>query len=224
MAGYGDETEIKRQLGLVDADPDDAGAIARVAALNEALSRVFDAKCNRTGTADETRTIDAGNGLAGGVWWWNWAWMAGGGAPAAPTFGVLVLPAPIVSVDSIFEGGLWDGASWDDETEVVAADYRLTTGSTAGGFYAIERVGGGGWAGPVRVTGTWLDAAWTALTVPVEVEEALTFLVVHHYREDLMSPAGVVGPEGTVVPSRNPWAFERVKAVIDRYRVVELVV
>ena len=112
---------------------------------------------------------------------------------------------------------------WDDETTLAATDYRLAGGDAASGYYRIERLTGG-WAGPTRITGTWLDASWTDATVPFDVIEALTFLVVHHYREDQMSPAGVVGPDGMQVPTRNPWGYDQVRTAIDRYRVFEVVV
>lgn len=219
MAGYGDATEIKRQLELADADPDDAAKIARVAVLNESLSRNFDQKVNRTGTASETRTVQVGP-HPGSFWFYPVAAWPSADDPAYP--GAIALPWPVLTVSAIAEGGTWDGSAWDGETTLDAADYRLTGGDAAGGYYRIDRLLGPAWAGPVRITGTWLNAAWT--NPPADVVEAVTFLVVHHYREDAMSPAGVVGPDGMQVPTRNPWAYGRVVEAIRRWRVYEVAV
>lgn len=220
MAGYGDEDEIKRQLSLDDGNPDDAGAIVRVAQINEELSRVFDIRCGRHGTADETRTVDASARIwSGDAWWPSWGWLD----PITAAYRAdLILPWPVLAVTGISVGGTWDGAAWDGETALDADAYRLAWGDASRGFYRVERLDGSGWSGPVRIAGTWLNAAFT--DPPDEVIGALTFLVVQHFREDQMSPAGVVGPDGMQVPSRNPWGYERVKAVIERYRVFEVVV
>jgi hypothetical protein len=221
MAGYADADEVLRQLERTESSADYAAVLARVTELNTSLSRLFDSKCNRTNAASETRTINVGPAL-GSFWFypigWPYAYATG------PYAGTVVLPWPVLTVSSIKEGGTWDGAAWDGETTLAATDYRLTGGDAARGYYRIDRVLGAGWAGPVRITGTWLDAAWTEATVPPEDIDALTFLVVSHYREEMMSPAGVVGPDGTQVPTRNPWGYERVKEAINRYRVYEVVV
>lgn len=211
MAGYADLDEVMRQL---DRDPDaaeHAAVLARAAELSEALSRLFDAACGRTGAAAETRTVEAPVAYSRPLGW----------PFGAVAFSTLVLPAPVLAVTAVAESGTWDGSAWSGELAVDAADYRLVLGDAAGGFRGIERLGGG-WAGPVRVTGTWLDAAWD--DPPADVVEALTFLVVREFREDAQGPGGTVGPEGLPVPSRNPWRYERVKAAVRRHRVAGLVV
>jgi hypothetical protein len=222
MAGYGDADEVMRQLERTESSADYAAVLARVGELNASLSRLFDSKCNRTNPASETRTVQVGP--SGGSFWFYplgaWPYVDETG----PYAGALILPTPVLTVSAVKEGGTWDGAAWDDETTLAATDYRLTGGDAARGYYRVERLLGPGWGGPVRITGTWIDAAWTEATVPPEVVDALTFLVVSHYREEMTSPAGVVGPDGLAVPTRNPWGYERVKEAINRYRVYEVVV
>jgi hypothetical protein len=221
MAGYGDVDEVMRQLERTEGSADYAAVLARVTELNESLSRNFDQKVRRTGTASETRTINVGPAL-GSFWFYPVGWPVA--YATGPYAGTIVLPWPVLTVSAIAEGGTWDGAAWDDGTTLAATDYRLAGGDAARGYYRIDRLLGPGWAGPTRITGTWLDAPWTAATVPADVVEALTFLVVHHFREDQMSPAGVVGPDGAQVPTRNPWNYGRVVEAINRHRVYEVVV
>jgi hypothetical protein len=215
VTAYGDPDEIERQLtagGVALGAPE----VARIAALNEALSRLFDAKCNRTGTSVETRTVDAPA---------PWATLPIVATPFPPSSGFvadLVLPWPVLAVTAIDEGGTWNGTTWDDGTALAVADYRLAGGDAVAGYRRIERLSGLGWAGPVRIAGTWINAAWTS--PPAIVVEALNFLVAHHYREDAASPGGLVGGDGLQMPARNPWAYERVKAAIRTYGIYELVI
>jgi hypothetical protein len=222
MAGYGDPDEIIRQLERTESSADYAAVLARVTELNESLSRNFDQKVRRTGTSSETRTVQVGP-HTGSFWFYPiaaWPYVSAVG----PYAGTIVLPWPVLTVSAIAEGGTWNGTAWADGTTLAADAYRLTGGDAARGYHQIERVTGPAWGGPVRITGTWLDAPWTAATVPADVVEALTFLVVHHFREDQMGPAGVVGPDGLPVPTRNPWNYGRVVEAINRHRVYEVVV
>ncbi len=60
--------------------------------------------------------------------------------------------------------------------------------------------------------------------MPDEIVSVVTWLVIHTDRVEQASPAGEIGPDGLTVRPYNPWKFERVAAVIDRYRVTRLVV
>jgi len=130
---YADEAEVMRLLGMVDPTAEQE---ARVAQLNEELSRVFDEKTGRTfggGTvAPTTRECT--------------------GYPAQ----TLVLPWPAVSIAGIAEGGTWDGMAFAGQTTLAAAEWRPWNVDTEGRIWAIRRENGA-WSREVRITGVWAD-------------------------------------------------------------------
>lgn len=205
MAGYADLDAVKYQLRVNDTDELDAQQIERIEQLDESLSRIFDAKVGRTWAAGATvtRTISV-TGIAD----------------------VIVLKTPVRSVSAITAGGTWDGTEWT-EPDLIEIDRWILDGQDAkGNFHQIRATGwavwvgsswGTYWTGPVHITGIWADDPGGG--VPADVRDALTWLVIHHFREEFASPAGQIGPDGMIVQTRNPWVFERVSQAIKTHRV-----
>jgi len=195
---YADETEVMRLLDKVDPTAEET---ARIAQLNEELSRVFDEKTDRT---------------------------FGGGAVAPTTRGfsgcggsVLVLPYPALSVTSVATGGDWDGSTMAGETVLGAADWRPWQQDADGRIWAIRRERGV-WESEVRVTGVWADNPGGS--IPADVVALVTWLVAEHEMLDHTSPAGIEGPSGMELRPRNPWSYERTKTLIAKYRLPRMVV
>lgn len=216
MAGYGDLTAIKAMLELTGDDRRDA----RLDALNVALSAIFEDKVGRSwsGGAPTPRTVAIAAGTGP-----SWTYSGGYGS-------VLALPAPgIRALVSITVNPTWDGAAWTGGMAVDLADVQPTWQTRDGDYLGLAFGGAswpwasgvwyaGVWSGVVLVEAIWADQGGTA---PPEVVEALNFLVAEEYKQEQASPESLSGPDGLAIRTRNPWAFTRVAAVIDKYRVAE---
>lgn len=182
---------------------DEAAALAateRVTSLENGLAEALDGMIGRSfGEAPVavTRTI------------------AGGNSP------ILVIHDGIRSVVQIETGGTWDGATWTDADTVDAKDYALWSMDPDGVAYSIRSYGAD-WEGSVRVTGIFGDQPVEA--VPADIREAMTTLTVKEYRRVTSSPMDAVGPDGQVISTPSGWNDPTVKAAIDRYRLIRLVV
>jgi hypothetical protein len=213
---YANEDDVLALLDL-DSGSDEYDALVR---LENGLADMFDHKVGTAfGTAPvaELRSVAVLHG--GGGWFYPEYY----GLPiwsTSPASYRLIIDTPIRSVTGIVTGGTWNGTTWDDGTTLTADEYRLTN-HTNQGYYAIDLTAGT-WSGVVRITGIWADQV--ALDVPDDVRQAMTFLTVNEWHTDHASPAGYIGPDGIMVSPRNPWAFEKVKAAIDRHTVVGLLV
>ena len=205
MAGYADLDAVKYQLRVNDTDELDAQQIARIEQLDDSLSRVFDAKVGRTWGAGATVTRSF---------------------EASIVSNVIVLLTPVRSVSAITAGGTWDGTTWIEPDEIEIDRWILSGQDAQGNFHQIKAMAwavwpgslsGVNWTGPVHVTGVWADDPGGA--VPADVRDALTWLVIHHFREEFASPAGQIGPDGMIVQTRNPWTYERVAQAIKTHRV-----
>lgn len=210
---YANEDDVLALLDLT-TESDEYDALVR---LENGLADVFDHKVGTTfGTEPvaEMRTIGIQPIVAtwtphGVTWHRDWT-----------DSHRLILDIPLRSVTSIVTDGTWNGTTWDDGTTLTADEYRLTN-ATNQGYYAIDLTAGT-WSGVVRITGIWADQV--ALDVPDDVRQAMTFLTVNEWHTDHASPAGFIGPDGLTITPRNPWAFEKVKAAIDRHSVVQVLV
>lgn len=199
--GYADLTAVKRILDLEQLDAESAAiADARLAALDDALSRLFDTKVGRTWTGaggSQTRTV------------------------LAPRLHSDLLPLPdggILTLGSVVVGAQWTGSAWTGGNQVAAAEVLPDLKTPDGAYLALRHAYGWGWTGPVRVTASWADGG----SAPDEVVEALTFVVAEEYKQEKASPEAMVGPDGLQVSTRNPWRFERVQVAIDRHKAMVL--
>lgn len=191
---YAHQGDVLRQLKIKD---DDAAAIERVTRLENGLADVFDAKVGRTFVTEpvlpETRD------------------MRGMGSD------LLVLPVGARGVAAVAVGGTWDGLLWVDETALDPADWTPWGRDAQGKALGLQRLDGDVWWGPVRVTALWGDQDTEG--VPADVVAAMTFVTVDQYRIEQASPAGELGPEGMIVPVRNPWRYTLVAGAIERHKV-----
>jgi hypothetical protein len=195
---YAHREDVLHQCELDPEDPEHEGDILRVERLENGLCLAFDQKVGHSFGVDplpETRVVQ---GLGTDL--------LALGYPGAR------------AIASIAVGGRWDGVSWLDETLLLPTDWmRMRAERDGEGSVVTIRLMDGIWTGSVRVTAVWADQ--TLKEVPDDVREALTWLTVEEYRTRNASPAGFIGPEGLMIPTRNPWNFQLVKSAIAHHRV-----
>lgn len=141
-------------------------------------------------------------------------------------YDTLILNTPARSIVSITTGGTVSGSTMTGGTVTLAADLANRFMSSDGLIYGIS-YGGVTWPSdvhysgytsriPVVVTGDFADSD-NDEDVPADVEYAANFLIVELYKQENASPAGFTGPDGSVMPIRNPWKNETVTRVIEKY-------
>lgn len=211
--GYADLDAV-RTIANLGPQGESAAVDARLVALDDALSLIFEEKTGRRwaegAAVAETRSV----------------------ALRANAGGLVPLPHPgIRSLVGVTVGAIWDGTAWTDG-ELVPADAVLPVWESDGAYLGL-RLGlawpwgsgawyGGSWTGTALVEAVWADAPlWP---IPADVREALTFLVTEEYKQEIASPESTVGPDGLAVRTRNPWRFERVQGAIERHRLRPAVV
>ena len=192
---YGDLTAIKQMLAATGTTWDTADT-TRLERLNDAVSLLLEDKLGRRfGTGATTKAV------------------------VVESYGVsdlLVLPKPVRSVTSIVVGHTWNGTIWTGGTTLTTNAYRLRYVDANGYAWAILRTSTDAWAGPVVVTGSWADDDDDFL-VPADVQYAVNYLVAERFKIENAGPAGFSGPDGAVVPIRDPWKDPMVKGVLEKY-------
>lgn len=192
---YANQDDVLHELSVAE---DDTSTIGQLERIENALADAFDRRVGRTWGIDpvpSSRTIV--NGCSTDV---------------------VVLARPARSIVSVAHGGTFNGSGWADETVETTWHERYGSNDL---IYGIERVDGS-WPNRVRVNAIWADDS--SETVPADVSFALTWLTIRQYRKVTASPMEVVGPEGFTVPTPDAWNDATVKTIIDKYRVVEVVV
>ncbi len=195
---YANQSDVMHELEIDTSDPENDAVIAQIERIEAGLASAFDHRVGREWGAvpvPSTRTI--ANGC---------------------TRGVMVFAKPARSIVSVSHGGSFDGSGWADETVETTWHERF---NADGLIYGLERESGL-WPSRVRVEAIW--ASDTDLAVPEDVSYALTWLTIRQYRKMTASPMEMVGPDGMTVPTPDAWSDPTVKALIDKYRVVEVIV
>ncbi len=193
--GYADTDLVKRLIGPTAATWG-ADDLARIAALDEAVSLVFEDKTGRTfgiPSAAALRYVD------------------GAGTDT------LVLPVPIRTITSVVVNPTaWSGSAYTGGVTLASTYYVKVPNNATADIWLMRRIDGGVWYGPVAITGSWADTdADTA--VPEDVVYAISRLVAETWKAEQASPAGFTGPDGMTVPIRDPWKDSLIAAVISRH-------
>lgn len=207
MPLYGDPAHVLKMLRAtpgwdLGTDVDD-----RLAAIQASVSLALEDKCGRTW--GEPDAVDVS----------RLQWVG--------PYSMLVLDIPAISITSITTGGTVSGSTMTGGSVTAGADLANRLVDRDGLITAIS-YGDTGWdiygdhnaslaaRYPVVVTGRFGNADNDA-TVPADVEYAANYLMLHEFRQESASPAGFTGPDGAVMPIRNPWKDEQVTRVIDKY-------
>jgi hypothetical protein len=83
---------------------------------------------------------------------------------------------------------------------------------------ALRRTDYGWWPTVVVIVGTWADTDADA-TVPDDITYAANYLISERFKLEQASPAGQIGPDGSVIPVRNSLKDPLVSATMDYWRV-----
>lgn len=208
MPLYGDIAAVKTMLRPTDGAELGADADARLAALQRLISDLLTHKLGRT---FGNGPIDAGARL-------HWAGQSA----------VLTLTTPARSISSVVVGVVVSGSSWSGGATYATDLWTPHAVSPISGLIHALRLLSGGWWGRddphgrpatgVVVTADWADQDGDNV-VPDDVTETANFLIARLFQMEEANPAGFIGPDGQIAPLRDPWAEERVAALIDRYRL-----
>ena len=129
---------------------------------------------------------------------------------------VLFLPKGIRSVTSITENPDWSGSAWTGGTALTTSDYRVSGKATGQNFFRTITHTDGVWSGLYVIVGVWEDQY---PTVPDDITWVANTVVVELFKKQQASPAGQIGPDGSVIPLRDVFKQTEIAAVISKYRV-----
>lgn len=194
--GYGDNDRIERMLRAHESIAAAADLAGRIADLNVALSLIVDEETGTTfGSAAADTTV------------LHW----GGNSD------VIVLTRPARAITSVTYGGTLSGATMTDGTVIAASDITYASVGATGLVYAIRTPYRFGAGVPLLVTAEFGDP-WGE-TVPDDIVYIVNFMVMKRVQVEKASPAGAVGPDGSVVPLNDVFDDPVVKRVLRKYRV-----
>jgi hypothetical protein len=201
MAAYGDDATILQMLG-----PDEATAgfqsnlEDRVSAMNVVVSALVEEQTGRTWIdippVASARRVYQSRGQSN----------------------VLVLPTPAASITSMTVDQR-DEAGVVSEGEALDESYWTVSNRNSRGEITAIRTGyWANWLGysAITITAVWAD---TIEGVPADIVWAVNFITAERIKQEQASPAGFIGPDGTVAPIRDPWNDPQVKAIIARHRL-----
>lgn len=197
MSSYTDLVRAKLELGLSDAVDGDDDDITLLGEIDVEISRLFELKCGRVWGGSGSATAKTVDGAAAG---WS---------------DVLMLPVPARSITSVAIVG-------DAAETLTTDDWVAWLGTREGDYKAVKRIDGGVFPrrngiDRVTVTAVWSDVA-SGATLPAEIQDACTFVVVETFRQRKSSPSGELGPDGLTIRPRNPWNYQNVIEAIDKYK------
>ena len=198
MSAYGDATVIAEMIGTGTATS--AGLEDRIAVMNQVVSALIEEKTGRTWTGavvtPSTKTIYPTGG-------WS---------------SVLALPVPATTITGITVSGTDEGSVITAGDTLDAVQWSVAIRNRLGEITAIRSTTGAVWVGfrVVQITGTWADSQ---NAVPKEIEWVANYITAERIKQEQANPAGYVGPDGSVIPIRDPWSDTQVKAVIERHRL-----
>lgn len=128
----------------------------------------------------------------------------------------LFLPKGIRSVTSITENPDWSGSAWTGGTALAASDYRVAGKAQQQAFFRMITRVNGAWSGLYVIVGVWEDQY---PTVPSDITNTANTVAAELFKKQQASPAGQIGPDGSVIPIRDVFRQTEIAAVIARYRV-----
>ena len=198
MALYGSTSAVKAMLRADVGSTFNADADTRLTALQKAVSAYIEGETGRTfGTGATSETIVVRT-------------------PGNRT--ILLLPKAIRTVTSVTVAPEWDGSAWTGGQALTSADYVREQVTRTGEALALRREDYGWWPTVVVVTGTWADTDADA-NVPDDITYVANYLMAERFKLEQASPAGQIGPDGSVIPVRNSLKDPLVAARLDYWRV-----
>lgn len=139
----------------------------------------------------------------------------------------LLLEVPARTITSIQRYGQWTGTAYTGGITLAGIDWIPDPVDVDGLILGARLAYGGAWgisdnygrpATPIYITGTWSDQPAEA-EAPADITYVANYVIAEIFKAEQASPAGFVGPDGTVTPIRNPWRNETVNQILDSYAV-----
>ena len=197
MPLYGSVDAIKAMLRADVGSTFNADQEARIAALRKWASFHIEQETGRTfGVAATSQTV---------------------AVDAPGDSHLLLLPKAVRTVSAVLLAPEWTGSGWTSGTPLTADDWRFAMVQRTGEALALRRVDAWYWPVLVVVTGTWEDADADA-TVPDEITYVANYLAAERFKVEQASPAGQIGPDGSVLPIRNALSDPLVKSTLEAWR------
>lgn len=200
MPTYGSAAAVKTVLRADTSSTFNADQEARITALLSLASAYVEEQTGAQFGVSTAETIAVDSSLDDGEMLW--------------------LPKGIRSVSSIIESPTWNGTTWTGGTTIATSSYRLTSKVDSQSIYRTITRTDGSWSGLCVITGVWEDQY---PTVPDDITWVVNNVVVELFKKQQASPAGQVGPDGSVIPLRNVFAQTEVQAVIYKYLVQRVI-
>lgn len=207
MPLYGSLATVKGMLQPTTTTVWTADQDAQLAGIQASVSGAIEAELGRTFGApvtDTTQTFAAGDD------------------------GVLVFDRPARAITSVTVGGSVAGGIVSGGTPYDPSTWAPYPADPVKGLIYGIRLQSGGWWGvsdeagrpltPVVIVADFADSDDDA-TVPADVTDLANFLIAETFKSRGASPAGFTGPDGSVVPIRNPWTDPLVTRILDAYRI-----
>jgi hypothetical protein len=203
MTEYGDLDHVRKMLRPTATDDLGADDEARLTKIQAAISAMLEYELGRSfGVPAEDTTVTA--------------WAGPGD--------VLLLPRPARAITTVTVGGTVAGGTvtggtafaddyWahhfvDPETGFISG-LRLLSGASWGDYWYTT---------PVVIEGDFSDSD-DDTTIPADLQYAVSWIIAERFKQESASPAGFIGPDGSIAPFRKLFDDEFVKPTLDRYRV-----
>jgi hypothetical protein len=135
---------------------------------------------------------------------------------------VLLLPRPARSITSISIGGAVSNATYSGGTALDATTYTsVGFTDTEGRILALRLLNGAVWGEgvAVNITGQF-SSIDDDVDVPADFIYAVDYLIAEQFKIEQASPAGYTGPDGAVVPIRNPFKSDVWLKIKDKYALL----
>lgn len=141
--------------------------------------------------------------------------------------GTLLLPVPARSISSILVNGYYDGTAYLDGVAIDRRYWLTDPIDRYGNILGVRLATGGAWgvtgrygrpSTPIAVTAVWTDLA-DEVDPPDDITAIANYLIAERIKAQAAGASGVIGPDGSITPIRNPWKDWAVIQIIDKYRV-----
>lgn len=200
MPTYGSANAVKAVLRADTSSTFNADQETRITALLSLASAYIE---NATGCqfgVSTPETIVIETGLDDGVTLW--------------------LPKGIRTLTSITEEPTWNGTTFTGGTAIGTSSYRLSDKASGQAFYRTITRTDGIWSGLYVIVGVWEDQY---PTVPDDITWVVNNIVIELFKKQQASPAGNVGPDGSVIPLRDVTKQTEVQSVVHKYLVQRVI-
>lgn len=197
MALYGSVDAVKAMLRADVGSVFNADQEARIVALRAAVSALIETETGRTFGVPTIETVAI--------------------RPGDRVGSTLLLPKALRSATTVTLDPTSTGTAWTGGTALALSAVEQGMVTSKGEALALVLTNGGTWPALVTVTGSWADTDGDT-GVPTEITYIANYLIAERFKMEQASPAGQIGPDGSVIPVRNALRDPMVAAVLMDWR------